>query len=138
MSESLWTPGHNQLLQGGHRTKPLPPEIPSAPPAPTFPLHPDTYYGSENQEVHPSEAHLAFSHLSTLGLHERTIETELTLHWGLEPKTGRKELCSTELSGHEKVPKHVPLAGEAPEPGQRSGSRAIHPSPCESQSAPDS
>ena len=51
---------------------------------------------------------------------------------------GRKELCSVELSGHEKVLIHVPLAGEAPEPSQRSGSRAIHPSPPESQSAPDS
>ena len=71
---------------------PLCPEIPSSHRVPKSPLRTDTYYVSENQGVHPCEAHLAFPQLSTLAeqfdLRDRTKETEPNSAPGAGAKDG--------------------------------------------------
>ena len=112
---------------------PLRPEIPSSHLAPKSPLHTNSgIMAVKTKEFIPLE-HTWLSHTSA---HMVCVTEQKrpnpALHRGLEPKTGRWRTPLIE-SRHEKEPVQVPLSGEPPEPGQRSGSKRICSSPAENQ-----
>lgn len=98
---------------------------------PKSPLYTERHFISENQEAFPCEVHSLFPTSAHLW-NNLVCPTEL--------KRLSTSQCSTQrhidegfqvLELHGKESLHVPLSGETPESGERSGSRPIPSSPAE-------
>lgn len=112
---------------------------------PKSPLHADTYYVSENQEMHPCEATLAFPHLSTLAkqfdLSARRKEDEFNSAPGARARHKDEEFQAPRIErvGEEKEPVTC-LYQESPQSHIRDQEvdRSTHHHPLRTKPAPDS